>query len=70
MDNIIDECNSKYLEKFLINYYDDKLNTFIDDIKFEINLLGKSLKQNKDLLNSFDYGELSKNSLDSFDQNT
>ena len=70
LDNIIDECNSKYLEKFLINYYDDKLNTFIEDFKFEINLLEKYFKQNKDLLNSIDYGELSNNLLDSFDKNT
>lgn len=70
LDNIIDECDSKYLEKFLINYYDDKLNTFIEDIKFAINLLEKSFKQNKDLLNSIDYGELSNNLFDDFDKNT
>ena len=69
LDNIIDECNSKYLENFLINY-NVKLNTFIEDFKFEIKLLEDSIKQNWDLLDGFDHDELSKNLLDDFDKNT
>lgn len=70
LNNIIDECNSKYLETFLLNYYDDKLNTFVDDVKFEIDLIKQETKQNLDLLDGINYNEFSRNFLDEIDENT